>query len=66
MNRLQAILGTRRRWSTSMKWSIISLASPCVSLDAFDHVASVERWTRVVFDEKLDRFGPLATNDFTC
>jgi hypothetical protein len=34
MKRLQAIFGTRRRWSAGMLWSIISLARRCSGLDA--------------------------------
>jgi len=34
--RRHAILGTRRRWSAGIAWSIISFASFCVSLEALD------------------------------
>jgi len=60
--RLQAILGTKRRWSAGMLSSTISFASFRTSGEA-SLIWPVSNGGRGPYSTKLDRLGPLAACD---
>lgn len=61
MKRLQAILGTRRRWSAGMLSSINFFSKLLRLFGCFAHMVSVEGWVWVVFDDQLNRFARAAS-----